>query len=111
MGHVHRGRIAPRRSRPVPLRDAIAVGHRPVLIIAGGGVPDEPTAARWFQAASPAAVRVWVVPHVGHTAALATQPGEWDEQVTSFLAAALNPAAAAVPCPSAVSCADGRACP
>jgi pimeloyl-ACP methyl ester carboxylesterase len=80
--------------RPVPLRDAITVGYRPVLIIAGGGVPDEPTAARWFQAASPS-VRVWVVPHAGHTAALATQPGAWDEPATSFLAAALNPAAAA----------------
>ena len=81
--------------RPVPLRDAIAVGHRPVLIIAGGAIPDEPTAARWFQAASPATVRVWVVPNAGHTAALATQPRAWDEQVTSFLTAALNPAAAA----------------
>jgi dienelactone hydrolase len=78
---------------PVSLRDAIAVGHRPVLIIAGGAVPDEPAAARWFQAASPATVRVWVVPHAGHTVALATQPRAWDEQVTSFLSAALNPAA------------------
>jgi uncharacterized protein len=84
--------------RPAPLRDAIAVGHRPVLIIAGGAVPDEPAAARWFQAASPATVRVWVVPHAGHTATLATQPWAWDEQVTSFLNAALNPATvAAVP--------------
>jgi len=83
---------------PVPLRDAVAVGHRPVLIIAGGAVPDEPTAARWFRAASPATVRVWVVPHAGHTAALATQPRVWEEQVTSFLNAALNPATmAAVP--------------
>ena len=61
-------------------------------------MPDEPVAARWFQAASPATVRVWVVPHAEHTAALATQPRAWDEQVTSFLNAALNPATvAAVP--------------
>jgi hypothetical protein len=49
--------------RPMPLRDAIrAAAPRPVLIIAGGAVADEPTAARWFQAASAATVRVWVVP-------------------------------------------------
>ena len=61
--------------RPMPLRDAIrAAGPRPVLIIAGGAVPDEPAAARWFQAASPATVRVWVVPYAAHTAALTTQP-------------------------------------
>jgi hypothetical protein len=80
--------------RPVPLRDAIAAAApRPVLIIAGGAVLDEPAAARWFQAASPATVRVWVVPHAGHTAALATQPQAWEAGVTSFLAAGLNPAA------------------
>ena len=79
--------------RPVPLRDAIAAAApRPVLIIADGAVPDEPTAARWFQATSPATVRVWVVPHAGHTAALTTQPRAWEERVTSFLTAALNPA-------------------
>jgi len=78
--------------RPVPLRDAIrAAGPRPVLIIAGGAVPDEPAAARWFQAASPATVRVWVVPQAGHTAALTTQPRAWEAQVSSFLTAALNP--------------------
>ena len=78
--------------RPMPLRDAIrAAGPRPVLIIAGGAVPDEPAAARWFQAASPATVRVWVVPQAGHTAALTTQPRAWEAQVSSFLTAALNP--------------------
>ena len=78
--------------RPMPLRDAIrAAGPRPVLIIAGGAVPDEPAAARWFQAASPATVRVWVVPQAGHTAALTTQPQAWEAQVSSFLTAALNP--------------------
>ena len=68
-----------------------AAGPRPVLIIAGGAVPDEPAAARWFQAASPATVRVWVVPQAGHTAALTTQPRAWEAQVSSFLTAALNP--------------------
>jgi len=75
----------------MPLRDAIrAAAPRRVLILAGGAVADEPVAARWFQAASPATVRVWVVPHAGHTAALATQPQAWEARVTSFLNAALN---------------------
>jgi dienelactone hydrolase len=82
--------------RPMPLRDAIAAAApRPALIIAGGAVPDEPAAARWFQAASPATVRVWVAPRAGHTAALATQPQAWEARVTSFLNAALNPGTAA----------------
>ena len=77
--------------RPMPLRDAVrAAGSRPVLILAGSAVADEPDAARWFQAASPATVQVWVVPQAGHTAALATQPLAWEARVTSFLNAALN---------------------
>ena len=50
-----------------------AAAPRPVPIIAGGA--DEPVAARWFQAAPPAAVQVRVVPHAGHTQGLATAPG------------------------------------
>ncbi len=48
---------------------------RPVLIIAGGPAPMSPSAARWFQAASPSTVQVRVVPHAGHTQGLATAPG------------------------------------
>jgi uncharacterized protein len=55
--------------------DAIrAAAPRPVLIIAGGAVATEPAAARWLRAASPATVHLWVVPHAGHTAGLATRP-------------------------------------
>lgn len=74
-----------------PLREAITAASRPVLIIAGGAVPDELAAARWFQAASHTAIRVWVALHAGHIAALAAQPRAWEEQVTSFLNAALDP--------------------
>jgi uncharacterized protein len=62
-----------------------------VLIIAAGAVADEPVAARWFQAASPATVRVWVVPHAGHTRGLATAAQAWPAHVISFLNAALHP--------------------
>ena len=76
----------------MPLRDAItAAAPRPVLIIAGSAKPDEPVAARWFQAASPATVQVWVVPHAGHTQGLATAPRAWETHVIGFLNAALKP--------------------
>jgi hypothetical protein len=48
-------------------------------------------AARWFQAASPATVRVWVVPHSGHTQGLATAPRTWEAHVISFLNVTLHP--------------------
>ena len=81
--------------RPMPLRDAVqAAAPRPVLIIAGGAVLDEPAAARWFQAASPANVRVWVVPRAGHTQGLVSQPRAWEAHVIGFLNGALHPGTA-----------------
>ena len=78
--------------RPMSIPAAVrAAAPRPVLIIAGAAVADEPIAARWFQAASPATVQVWVVPHAGHTQGLATAPGAWQAHVISFLDAALQP--------------------
>ena len=79
--------------RPMSIPDALrAAVPRPVLIIAAGAVADEPIAARWFQAASPGTVHVWVVPHAGHTQGLATAPRAWETHVISFLHAALAPA-------------------
>jgi len=81
--------------RPMSIPDSIrAAQPRPTLIIAAGAVADEPVAARWFQAASPATVHVWVVPHAGHTQGLATAPRAWETHVVSFLNTALHPAAA-----------------
>ena len=78
--------------RPVSIPDAIrAAAPRPVLIIADGAVTSEPIAARWFQAASPATVHLWVVPHAGHTQGLATAPQAWAAHVISFLNTALHP--------------------
>jgi len=79
--------------RPMSIPDAIrAADGRPALIIAGGSVADEPVAARWFRAASPASVQVWMVPHAGHTQGLATAPRAWEAHVIGFLDAALRPA-------------------
>ncbi len=49
-------------------------------------------AAHWFQAASPATVRVWVVPNAGRTQGLAAEPGAWETRVIGFLNTALRPA-------------------
>jgi uncharacterized protein len=82
---------------PMSIRDAAAAAApRPVLIIAGGGVSYEPTAAQWFRAASPSSVQVWVAPGAGHTGALAAHPAEWQARVTGFLDAALSPVGTAV---------------
>jgi uncharacterized protein len=79
--------------RPMSIPAAIRGAEpRPALIIAGTSKPDEPVAARWFQAASPATVHVWVVPHAGHTQGLATAPRAWETHVIRFLNAALHPA-------------------
>ena len=78
--------------RPAAIPDSIrAAAPRPALIIAGESVADEPVAARWFWAASPATVQVWVVPHAGHTQGLATAPRAWEAHVISFLNMALQP--------------------
>jgi uncharacterized protein len=77
--------------RPVSIRDSIrAAAPRPALIIAAGSVANEPVAARWFQAASPATVQVWVVPHAGHTQGLATAHQAWEAHVIGFLNTALK---------------------
>jgi uncharacterized protein len=78
--------------RPVSIPDSLrAAEPRPALIIASGAVADEPAAARWFHAAAPATVQVWVVPHAGHTQGLATAPRAWESHVISFLNTALRP--------------------
>ena len=77
---------------PASIPDSVrAAAPRQALIIAAGFVADEPVAARWFQAASPATVQVWVVPHAGHTQGLATAPRAWEAHVISFLSAAFQP--------------------
>jgi uncharacterized protein len=81
--------------RPMSIPEAIrAAAPRPLLLIAAGAVANEPVAARWFQAASPTTVQVWIVPHAGHTQGLATAPRAWQAHVISFLSTALHPRSA-----------------
>jgi hypothetical protein len=73
--------------QPITLRHAVELAApRRVLLIAGGAVPDEASAARHIEAGAPSAVDVWEVPDTGHTDALATHPEEWESRVTAFLA-------------------------
>ena len=76
--------------QPETLQAAVAAAApRPVLLIAGADMPDEPRAGRFIQEGSPATVQLWVAPDTGHTEALATHPAEWEARVTSFLVGAL----------------------
>jgi pimeloyl-ACP methyl ester carboxylesterase len=75
---------------PITLRKAVATAApRPVLLIAGGAVENEPLAGRYIQGGSPGTVELWIAPDTEHTAALATHPAEWERRVTTFLTTAL----------------------
>jgi hypothetical protein len=77
-------------SRPMPMRDAIvAAAPRRFLLVAAGTDADEIDAGRWFRAASPERIELWVVPGAGHTGGLATEPAGWEARVTAFLDDAL----------------------
>jgi uncharacterized protein len=84
--------------QPIALHDAVAAAAPcPVLLIAGGAIADEARAGRYIQSGSPATVALWVVPNARHTAALDTQPQQWEQRVTTFLTAALHPHTRAAP--------------
>jgi uncharacterized protein len=63
---------------------------RPVLLIAGGDMPDEINAAAFIAREAGAHVSTWVVPGAGHTQGLSTAPESWERTVVSFLDTALG---------------------
>ncbi len=66
------------------------IAPRPVLLIAGGGDPNEiPTNRRYVDAGGPT-VRLWELPDTGHTAGLRTHPAEYERRTTAFLDRALG---------------------
>lgn len=76
---------------PTPLREAAAaIAPRPVLLIAGGDLPDEANAGRYIQSGAPASVELWEVEGASHTGGLDTRPDEWEARVTAFLDDALT---------------------
>lgn len=77
--------------QPIALRDAAALAApRPMLLITAGDVATETLAAQHIRRGSPDTVQIWLAPDTGHTRALATHPGEWEQRVTGFLSAALG---------------------
>lgn len=75
---------------PIRLRDAAAaMAPRPLLLIAAGELADEGLAADYIRSASPATVRVWIVPGAGHTEGLTAAGAEWESTVLGFLDEAL----------------------
>ena len=73
------------------LADAAQAGQpRPVLLIAGGDMPDEINAAEFIAREAGSHVSTWVVPGAGHIQGLSTAPESWEREVVSFLDTAMG---------------------
>ena len=66
------------------------IAPRPVLLIAGGGAPEEIPANRLYRDAGGSTVELWELPDAGHTAGLRTHPAEYEQRTTAFLDRALK---------------------
>ena len=75
---------------PVLAEAARDSSPRPVLLIAGGDMPDEVNAAAFIAGEAGAHVSTWVVPGAGHTQGLSSAPESWERKVVSFLDTALG---------------------
>ena len=66
------------------------IAPRPVLLIAGGGDPNEIPTNRRYRDAGGATVELWELADTGHTAGLRTHPAEYERRTTEFLDRALG---------------------
>ena len=77
--------------RPATLAEAArAARPRPVLLIAGGEMPDEINAAEFIAHEAGDHVSTWVVPGAGHIQGLSTAPESWERTVVTFLDTAMG---------------------
>lgn len=83
--------LTPASPPPTLRASAAAAAPRPLLLVAAGESFEEAGAARYIASASPGSVTVWLAPG-GHTGALAADRDQWQQQVGTFLAAALGTA-------------------
>ena len=76
---------------PPALAESIenASGARTLLVV-GAEEPDEDHLARRLAAASPCRVAVWSEPGATHASAFEADPVAWTDEVTTFLADALD---------------------
>jgi hypothetical protein len=72
----------------IPMMPRIA--PRPVLLVAGGGFPDEIPASRLYRDAGGATVQLWELPDTGHTAGLRKHPAAYERRTVGFLDRALR---------------------
>ena len=66
------------------------IAPRPVLLVAGGGFPDEIPASRLYRDAGGPTVQLWELPDTGHTAGLRKHPSEYERRTVGFLDRALR---------------------
>ena len=67
-----------------------AIAPRPVLLVAGGGFPDEIPASRMYRDAGGSTVELWELPDTGHTAGLRKHPAAYERRTVGFLDRALG---------------------
>ena len=60
-----------------------------MLLVAGGGFPDEIPASRLYRDAGGATVQLWELPDTGHTAGLRKHPAAYERRTVGFLDRAL----------------------
>jgi uncharacterized protein len=72
----------------IPMMPKIA--PRPVLLVAGGGFPDEIPASRLYRDAGGSSVQLWELPDTGHTAGLRKHPAAYERRTVGFLDRALG---------------------
>src|SRR4051794_6807325 len=72
----------------IPMMSRIA--PRPVLLVAGGGFPDEIPASRLYRDAGGATVQLWELPDTGDTAGLRKHPAAYERRTVGFLDRALG---------------------
>jgi fermentation-respiration switch protein FrsA (DUF1100 family) len=68
------------------------IAPRPVLLVAGGGMPAEIPASRLYRRAGGPNVQLWELPDTGHTAGPRTHPAEYERRTIGFLDDALSAA-------------------
>jgi hypothetical protein len=66
------------------------IAPRPVLLVAGGGFPDEIKASRLYRDAGGSTVELWELPDTGHTAGLRKHPAAYEKRTVGFLDRALD---------------------
>ena len=66
------------------------IAPRPVLLVAGGGFPDEIPASSLYRDAGGPTVQLWELPDAAHTGGLRKHPAEYERRVVGFLDRALG---------------------